>query len=209
MAKKVWNDLDCQTLDEVNIVPKPVQSKQTFKIPKLKGTAAELKKSRNMPAQILNDAKERLSKRIEDEMKKIVFRNPDGKSDEFDVDFSEEELADKNDEGWKELHELETDSERLKYFRKKFGNFQSHSPNINLSFHGFKRNAYDKSEGSHEFKSLFEHLFSVENKSRKYKDGMTLNIFYERNKEHMMEMFKSRQDDPSNDTIVLMAHHMF
>ena len=69
--------IDCQTLDEVNIVPKPVQSKQTFKIPKLKGTAAELKKSRNMPAQILNDAKERLSKITEDEMKKIVFRNPD------------------------------------------------------------------------------------------------------------------------------------
>ena len=35
--------IDCQTLDEVNIVPKPVQSKQTFKIPKLKGTVAELK----------------------------------------------------------------------------------------------------------------------------------------------------------------------
>ena len=115
--------IDCQTLDKVNIVPKPVQSKQTFKIPKLKGTAAELKKSRNMPAQILNDAKERLSKITEDEMKKIVFRNPDGKSNEFDVDYSEEELADKNDEGWKELHELETNSERLKYFRKKFGNF--------------------------------------------------------------------------------------
>ena len=46
-------------------------------------------------------------------------------------------------------------------------------------------------------------------KSGKYKDRMTLNIFYERNKEHMMEMFKSRQDDPSNYTIVLMAHHMF
>ena len=53
--------IDYQTLDEANIVPKPVQSKQTFKIPKLKGTAAELKKSRNMPAQNLNDAKERLS----------------------------------------------------------------------------------------------------------------------------------------------------
>ena len=128
---------------------------------------------------------------------------------EFDIDYCEEELADKNDEGWKELHELETDSERLKYFRKKFGNFQSHSPNINLSFHGFKRNAYDENEGPNEFKSLFEHLFSVENKSGKYKEGMTLNIFYKRNKEHMMEMFKSRQDDPSNDTIVLMAHHMF
>ena len=59
----------------------------------------ELKKSSNMPAQILNDAKERLSKKIEDEMKKIVFRN------EFDVDYSEEELAEKSDEGWKELHE--------------------------------------------------------------------------------------------------------
>ena len=42
-------------------------------------------------------------------MKKIVLKNPDGKCNTFDVDYSEEELADKNDEGWKKLHELKTE----------------------------------------------------------------------------------------------------
>ena len=36
-------------------------------------------------------------------MKKIVLKNPDGKCNTFDVDYSEEELADKNDEGWKKF----------------------------------------------------------------------------------------------------------
>ena len=84
-------------------------------------------------------------------MKKIVLKNPDGKCNTFDVDYSEEELADKNDEGWKKLHELKTE---------------------------------------------------------KFQDTMAWNEFFERNKDHMMEMFKNRQGFPSHDSIILMAHYM-
>ena len=176
--------------DQQNIFPDQ-RKLQPYKIKKYVGkTAEELRKSRSIPESVHINLEEQLKKEVEEMAAKIDF-SAIGKSplafqdDEFDDD----ELKDMKDEEWNTMQ----GKERLAYIKQRFGNFQSSSPNINLSFHGFKRNRSftdEKSQLNQEYQIQCQKLCLDEslNQMLKFPD------YHERIKTKIVELFLNKNE---------------
>ncbi len=58
-----------------------------------------------------------------------------------------EENDDINDPGWEEVKNLRSDQERKQFAMNSFGNLEPGNPQVNLTFHGFRRRNKARMEG--------------------------------------------------------------
>ena len=139
------------------IPPKVSKAKaKEFKIPKMRGTKEELREQRSVPRSVQQKHKDevrKMMKRVMDLDSWVNDRRIEAatsnqkKSHKLDDD---DDKADLDDEGWRSFKTLQTDKERLEYFREQFGNQVSSDPTVNLSHQGWKLKCKNNSAGDYE-----------------------------------------------------------
>jgi len=139
------------------------------RIPKLKGTAEELRKNRHVPVSAKMNQRSKIMELLHkiEEFKPIIQKIADSSiwekrpTPELGDDVDIEEIDDLNDDGWKELKSLKEESEIFNYFKKRYGNGHSSSPLINLSFYGGNSLTQMKSDLSQKNLDTFDEKFNV------------------------------------------------
>merc|ERR1712029_1176984 len=142
------------------------------RIPKLKGSAEELRSNRHVPVSAKMNQRTKileLLRRIE-EFKPIIQNIVDTSTKEkrgapeLAADTDIDEIGDLNDEGWKELKSLKEESEIVNYFKKRFNNRLSSNPLINLSWYG-SNSSIKNNNLSEKNVDAFENKFNVDNEN--------------------------------------------
>ena len=144
LLNPILPDVSNHTNDFI-IPPKVSKAKANeFKIPKMRGTKEELREQRSVPRSVQQNHKDevrKMMKRVMDLDSWVNDRRTEAansnqkKSHKLDDD---DDKADLDDEGWRSFKTLQTDKERLEYFREQFGNQVSSDPTVNLSHQGWK-----------------------------------------------------------------------
>merc|ERR1712058_58032 len=173
-------------------------------IPKLKGTAEELRKNRHVPVSATMNQRCKIMKLLHkiEEFKPIIQKIADSSTKEkrptpeLGDDADIEEIDDLNDDGWKELKSLKEESEIFNYFKKRYGNVHSSSPLINLSFYGGNSLTQMKSDLSQKNLDTFDEKFNVVDGD--YVGEVVLPDAEQKIQEQILNIFLEKQDFSSS-----------
>lgn len=169
------------------------------RIPKLKGSAEELRSNRHVPVSAKMNQRTKileLLRRIE-EFKPIIQNIVDTSTKEkrgapeLAADADIDEIGDLNDEGWEELKSLKEESEIVNYFKKRFNNRLSSNPLINLSWYG-SNSSIKNNNLSEKNVDAFENKFNVDNENSN--GDVTLPDFEIKLREKNLNIFLEKHD---------------